>query len=203
MAMASMHRSMVVSLVWTNALLLLVAFVISDDSTNTQVLADINKYRESAGVPLLQYNPGAACMANQVAQQYKNTQCNNVTEADTSPGLESDFPNYLDLLNACKLALLNTTGGQVLADCIPVADLSSAAAIATQNFTLSQEYQKYINMSDYTSAGVGSYNVWFVLVLATNTSSGNYAETNAAQSPYSISCFMSVLLGLTGVLLSV
>eukprot|EP01018_Ginkgo_biloba_P005579 Gb_16655 [translate_table: standard] len=148
---------------------------IADDSLNNQVLENVNKFRQEMKLPILTENTNAACLAQQMAEQFKGQPCTNATGEDTVPGTEPQLPNYPQLLDHCHLNISDTRDGVVLPDCVP----NSNPDIASQNIT-GLQYLQYVNDTKYVSAGVGSADSWFVLVLATNTTGGNFQAFNKA-----------------------
>eukprot|EP00249_Psilotum_nudum_P034397 c53401_g1_i1 orf=273-875(+) len=153
----------------------------ADDGANSQLLNDINQYRtQVVGISALSSNTGASCMAEKVLTKFKGTACTNSTGVDTVLGQEQQFPEYPDWVSTCKLAVESTHDGQILPECVPGNDLSQSAKVASYNYTHSQD-SEYINDTKYTSAGVASVDNWFVLILATNASTGDYQQTGGAQ----------------------
>ena len=138
-------------------------------------MENINKFRQDAKLPVLTENENAACLAEQIAEQFKGQSCNNATGEDTVPGTEPQFPNYPQLLDSCHLNISNTRDGVILPDCVP----DSNSTIAYHNYTtLTSQYFQYLNDSKFVSAGVTLEDSWFVLVLATNTTSGSFQTYN-------------------------
>lgn len=146
----------------------------ADDSTNI-LLENINKFRQNKTLPVLTENKNAACLAEEIANQFKGQSCNNATGEDTVPGTEPQFPNYPQLLESCHLNISNTRDGVILPDCVP----DSNPSIAYQNYTvLTSQYFQYMNDTKFVSAGVALEDNWFVLVLATNTTTGSFQTYN-------------------------
>ena len=83
--------------------------------------------------------------------------------------------------------------------CVPAGtSAATAPKLAAANVTMSQAYTAYVNDSKFVSAGVGSVgNQWFVLVLATNSSGGNFVNQDLDPS-HAVS--LSVGLGCISVL---
>jgi len=146
----------------------------SDVAVNT-LLEDINKFRQERKLPVLTENENAACLAEQIAEQFKGQSCNNATGEDTVPGNEPQFSNYPQLLDSCHLNISNTKDGVILPDCVP----DSNPAIAFNNYTVvTSQYFQYVNDTKFVSAGVALEDSWFVLVLATNTTGGSFQTYN-------------------------
>ncbi|CAO2821856.1 unnamed protein product [Amaranthus hypochondriacus] len=158
----------------TNFLLLLFVTIVlsnlqvrSDDEDD--LLQGINKYRASQNLTTLTKNENAACLAEEIAEQYKNQPCTNSTGANTVPGTENQFPNYPELLAHCNLNISNTRDGMIMPACVP----NLEPGLVLTNFTKSQ-YSGSLNESTYTGAGIGSDGNWIVVVLTTNSSTGSY-----------------------------
>jgi hypothetical protein len=47
------------------------------------------------------------------------------------------------------------------------------------NYTKYSHFTKYLNNSKYTIAGVGSEDDWMVLIISTNTSSGDFSSASS------------------------
>ncbi|KAH9298681.1 hypothetical protein KI387_030363, partial [Taxus chinensis] len=90
-------------------------FVIADSSE--KLLANINKFRQDMKLPVLTQNGNAACLAEQIVNQFESQVCSNSTGEDTVPGTEPQFPNYPQLLDNCHLTISDTKDGIVLPDC--------------------------------------------------------------------------------------
>ncbi|KAK1317262.1 putative GPI-anchored protein [Acorus calamus] len=149
-------------------ILLLSPSAISADSSS-QLLQGLNSYRASLNLSSLTENDNAACLANQLADQFKDDTCSNTTGSDTVPGTEVQLPNYPNLLDHCHLNISDTKDGQVMPACVP--DLVSDLVLS--NFTKSQ-YTLYLNDSQYVGAGIASKGNWVVVVLTTNTAGGSF-----------------------------
>lgn len=164
-----------------------------DDAS--QLLAAINQYRTSViNITGLSPNAGATCLAKQVLTHYENTACTNSTGLDTVPGQEQDYPNFPNWLSSCNIPIDNAKDGQILPDCVPAAS-TSVVDTAFSNYTHSSG-ASYINETSYVSAGAAFANDWFVLVLATNSSTGSYQQTSGASlSPASLIFLLCSILG--------
>ncbi|XP_072976314.1 uncharacterized GPI-anchored protein At5g19250-like [Typha angustifolia] len=183
--------------------LFLLAFLLHcarSDDTSTQLLQGINSYRASLNLSSLTENQNAACLAEQLAKQFKGNACSNSTGSDTVPGTEQQFPNYPDFLNSCHLNATVTQDAAVMPACIPglVPDL------VLSNFTKSQ-YNQNLNGSQFVGVGIADEGNWVVVVLSTNTPSGNFAPASDSSWAVSISpcCqLMLLFLGLISLLIS-
>lgn len=114
-------------------------------------------------------NDNAECLADEVAEQFKNQPCTNSTGANTVPGTEPQLANYPTLLTKCHLNVSNTRDGVVLPACVPNLDSS----LVLTNFTRSQ-YSEYLNDTKFTGVGIGSEDNWIVVVLTTSTPEGSF-----------------------------
>lgn len=167
-----------------------------DDSS--QLLSGINAYRTELGKPALTENKGATCLAKLVITQFVTTACSNATGLDSVQ--EANYPNFSSWLDTCNIPLDRVKDGQMLPDCVPAADTSNAVSIAVENYTRAS-VDTYINDTVYTSAGVASSKEWFVLILATNSSTGNYQQQTSGASP--IRASLMVLYFILGPLIAV
>lgn len=121
-------------------------------------------------------NDNADCLAEEIAEQFKNQPCTNSTGAYTVPGTEPQLSNYPTLLTKCHLNVSNTRDGAVMPACVP----NLVPSLVLANFTQSQ-YSENLNDTKYTGIGVGSDGNWIVVVLTTSTPEGSYADaTNNA-----------------------
>ncbi|MQL73776.1 hypothetical protein Taro_006138 [Colocasia esculenta] len=176
----------------TSAFLLIAAvslfYSARSQDTSSQLLQGINSYRTFLNLSTLTENQNAACLADQVAQQFKDQGCTNTTGANTVPGTNEQFPNFPDLLAHCHLDPLVTQDGQILPACVP--GLTPSLVLA--NFTKSQ-YNQFLNDTSYTGAGIASEGNWIVLVLSTNTSQGNFATVEGGSAILEASVRYSLL----------
>ncbi|KAL2922535.1 hypothetical protein RDABS01_014026 [Bienertia sinuspersici] len=140
-----------------------------------KLLQGINKYRTSLNLTTLTKNENAACLAEQIADQYKEQPCTNSTGSNTVPGTENQFPNYPEFLAHCHLNITNTRDGMIMPACVPNLD----PTLVLYNFTKSQ-YSGDLNDTSYTGAGIASEGNWIVVVLTTNSSSGSFESFNNA-----------------------
>ncbi|XVF38162.1 hypothetical protein REPUB_Repub20aG0076400 [Reevesia pubescens] len=150
--------------------------VFCDSDEEDNLLKGINSYRASINLTSLTKNDNAECLADELADQFKNQPCTNSTGANTVPGTEPQFANYPDLLAKCHLNVSITRDGAVMPACVP----NLVPSLVLTNFTQSQ-YTDNLNDTKYTGVGVGSDGDWIVVVLTTGTPEGSYAPaTNAA-----------------------
>ncbi|KAJ1423769.1 F-box-like domain superfamily [Sesbania bispinosa] len=157
----------------------------------------INKYRASLNLKALTTNENADCLADKIADQFKNQPCTNTTGANTVPGTEPQFSNYPDLLTKCHLAISNTRDGTVMPSCVP----GLVPSLVLTNFTQSL-YSDSLNDTKYTGIGIGSEDNWIVVVLTTDTPAGNFApySSNGANLISKIGliyCSMLLILSIT------
>ncbi|XP_004496769.1 uncharacterized GPI-anchored protein At3g06035-like [Cicer arietinum] len=159
------------------AILLINSPVKCDDDEKDNLYQGINKYRSSLNLKALTKNKNADCLADKIADQFKNQLCTNTTGANTVPGTEPQFSNYPNLLAKCQLAISDTRDGTVMPACVP----GLASSLVLANFTKSL-YSENLNDTKYTGIGIGSEDNWIVVVLTTDTPTGNFApySSNAA-----------------------
>ncbi|KAG8499783.1 hypothetical protein CXB51_006557 [Gossypium anomalum] len=180
-------------------LLLSILFIISpvfcDNDEEDDLLKGINSYRASLNLTSLTTNENAECLADELAEEFKNQPCTNSTGANTVPGTEPQFANYPNILAKCHLNVSVTRDGAVMPACVP----NLAPSLVLTNFTQSQ-YSENLNETKYTGIGIGSEGDWIVVVLTTNTAEGNYATatttatTSAANQVSEISIIYHLLL---------
>lgn len=147
----------------------------------------INNYRTSLSLSALASNENAECLADGVAEQFKNQPCTNTTGSNTVLGTEPNFPNYPKILAKCHLNLSNTRDGIVLPACVPKLD----PTLVLTNFTKSQ-YSDYLNDSKFTGAGIGSENDWIVAVLTTSTPEGSFVPATNDNVGVSAASFLNI-----------
>ncbi|XP_027361982.1 uncharacterized GPI-anchored protein At5g19250-like isoform X2 [Abrus precatorius] len=189
MAMALFHFSLLISLLLSSILLSNTA------GEEDDLYQGINKYRQSLNLTSLTMNDNANCLAEEIADQFKNQPCTNDTGANTVPGTEPQFSNYPDLLNKCHLNISNTRDGSVMPACVP----GLVPSLVLANFTQSL-YSDSLNDSKYTGIGIGSDDNWIVVVLTTNTPEGSfvpetYNGANLISKIRFIYCLMLLLVG--------
>jgi len=124
-------------------------------------------------------NDNAECLAEEIADQFKNQPCTNTTGSNTVPGTEPQFPNYPSLLAKCHLNVSNTRDGAVMPACVPHLDPS----LVLTNFTRTP-YSDNLNDTKFTGAGIGSDGNWIVVVLTTSTPEGSYVTSKTDGSDY-------------------
>nr|AFK48797.1 unknown [Medicago truncatula] len=59
--------------------------------------------------------------------------------------------------------------------CVPKLDQDDLFS----NYTKNSHFTKYLNNSKYIIAGVGSEDDWMVLIISTNTTSGDFSSANS------------------------
>ncbi|CAA0829150.1 Uncharacterized GPI-anchored protein [Striga hermonthica] len=162
--MASLSKLLLLSLLFQAILI-----VKCDDDDEDRLVRAINQYRTSLNLTALNHNERAECLASELADEFRGQPCTNTTGSNTIPGAESQFPNFPRLLTECHLNSTTIRDGQILHACVPGLD----PAVVLSNFTRSQ-YAVYLNGTQYTGIGAGSEDNWIVVVLTTNTSTGDY-----------------------------
>ncbi|GKV19555.1 hypothetical protein SLEP1_g29796 [Rubroshorea leprosula] len=149
--------------------------VICDTDEDDDLFQRINSYRASLNLTTLTRNENAECLADEMAEQFKNQPCTNSTGANTVPGTETQLSNYPTLLTKCHLNVSNTRDGAVLPACVP----NLVPSLVVSNFTQSQ-YSENLNDTKYTGIGIGSEGNWMVVVLSTSTPEGSFATDTSA-----------------------
>ncbi|KAL9232829.1 hypothetical protein vseg_007894 [Gypsophila vaccaria] len=149
--------------------------LVKSDDEEDNLLQGINKYRTSLNLTTLTKNENAACLAEQIAEQFKGRPCTNTTGSNTVPGTEDQFPNYPDFLSHCHLNLTDTKDGEVMPACVPKLDPS----LVLTNFTKSQ-YSGYLNQSTFTGVGISSEGDWIIVVLSSGSSGGSFEDAKSA-----------------------
>ncbi|XP_020108851.1 uncharacterized GPI-anchored protein At5g19250-like [Ananas comosus] len=172
----------------------LLGFAESDDMS-TQLLKGINDYRAGLNLSSLTENSNAACLAEQLAKQFKGQECSNTTGSDTVPGTEEQFPNYMDFLNHCHLNATVTQDAEVMPACVP----GLTPDLVLTNFTKSQ-YNEYLNDTKYAGVGIADEGNWVVVVLSTDTPTGNFSPASGSSWAAAISPCHQLLLLLLGCL---
>ncbi|XVF63189.1 hypothetical protein PTKIN_Ptkin09bG0068100 [Pterospermum kingtungense] len=159
------------------SILFLNSSVFCDSDEEDNLLKGINSYRASLNLTTLTKNDNAECLADELADQFKNQPCTNSTGANTVPGTEPQFANYPNLLAKCHLNVSNTRDGAVMPACVP----NLVPSLVLTNFTQSQ-YSESLNDTKYTGVGIGSDGDWIVVVMTTGTPEGSFvpATTSAA-----------------------
>lgn len=143
----------------------------------------INSYRTSLNLTALTKNDNAECLAEKLADQFKDQPCTNTTGANTIPGTENQLPNFPTLLEKCHLNVTNTRDGEIMPACVP----NLVPSLVLSNYTQSALYSGSLNNTKYTGIGIGSEKNWIVAILTTSTPEGGYAPASSdnAASPSS------------------
>ncbi|XP_030536126.1 uncharacterized GPI-anchored protein At3g06035 [Rhodamnia argentea] len=166
------------------------------DSEEDNLLQGINGYRTSLNLTALTKNDKAECLAEEIADQFKNQPCTNTTGADTVPGTEPQFSNYPTLLANCHLNVSITRDGAIMPACVP----NLVPTLVLSNFTQSQ-YSGNLNDSKYTGIGISSEKDWMVVILTTNTPEGSYSAVQSASLILKSSFIYQLLFLLVGLVL--
>ncbi|XP_030957789.1 uncharacterized GPI-anchored protein At5g19250-like [Quercus lobata] len=141
-----------------------------DATAEKYLLEDLNLYRMSLNLPNFTENRNAACLANNIASQLKNETCKNAFRYSSTLGTKPNVTEYDKLMDGCDIKENNTVQGVILPVCVPRLD----PFLVLSNYTTPQ-YAKYLKDSNYTGTGIGSEDNWMVVVLSTNTSTGNFS----------------------------
>ncbi|KAL0876472.1 hypothetical protein Bca101_026177 [Brassica carinata] len=145
--------------------------VVSLKSTDEKdiLLKGINDYRTSLNLTTLTHNNNAECLADELADQFKNQPCTNTTGPASVPGSQPGFPDFPKFLTKCRLNPTATRDGEIMPACVPNLD----ATLVLSNFTKSR-YNKNLNDSKFTGIGIASDDNWIVVILTTNTTEGGF-----------------------------
>lgn len=160
-----------------SSILLMNRPVLADHDKEDNLLQGINAYRTSLNLTTLTANENAECLANEIADQFKNQPCTNTTGANTVPGTEPQFSNYPQLLAKCDLNISNTRDGAIMPACVP----NLVPSLVLSNFTQSQ-YSENLNDTKYTGVGIGSDGNWIVVVTTTSTPEGSFSPSQGTDS---------------------
>ncbi|XP_050380761.1 uncharacterized GPI-anchored protein At5g19250-like [Argentina anserina] len=200
--MASLIRLCFFVLLIIQVTFLFSALVHSDkEADEDDILQGINSYRRSISLPALIKHDKADCLAGEIADDIQDQPCSSRTNgAAISPATTStDIPSLANNLNKCKIDVNSTVDGVIMPVCVPKA----VSTLVLTNYTNSQRYAKFLNNSRFTGVGIGTEEDWTVVVLATSTTTGDFA--NAAGSLVSrvatAYCLVSFMLGLWLILL--
>ncbi|KAM7485580.1 hypothetical protein LguiA_001589 [Lonicera macranthoides] len=191
--MASLQSNIILSLLLLHSIILLNHTAKSDDEEDS-LLQGINSYRTGFNLTALSKNDKAECLADELADQFKNQPCTNTTGINTVPGTEPQFPNFPNMLAKCQLNVTTTRDGVILPACVP----NLVPSIVLTNFTQT-EYSNYLNDTKFTGAGIGSDNNWIVLILTTDTPEGNYMTgTTSGNSVFKVGVNFGLVFLLMG-----
>ncbi|KAG7026251.1 putative GPI-anchored protein, partial [Cucurbita argyrosperma subsp. argyrosperma] len=133
----------------------------------------INSYRASLNLTALVENDNAECLAEKIADKFKNQPCTNTTGSNTISGTEPQFDDYPNLLAKCNLNISNTRDGTIMPACVP----NRVPDLVLTNFTKSQ-YSGKLNDTKYTGIGIGTEDDWVVVVLTTSTADGSFVPAS-------------------------
>ena len=134
------------------------------------LLHDINTYRKVLNLPELKELGKMSCLADEIADDLDDqyNKCEDFVD-------DSKIPDIQDNLKKCKINMNTTKDGVIMPVCVPNLDHDALLS----NYTKSNRFTMYLNNSKYTVAGVGSDDDWMVLVISTNTSSGDFSSATS------------------------
>ncbi|KAK2403064.1 putative GPI-anchored protein [Trifolium repens] len=141
----------------------------------TDLLHDINTYRKVLNLPVLEKANKPSCLANKIANNLEDKQCLDFHNYYPSPGSNPKIPNFQKSVEKCKININTTKDGVIMPVCVPKLDQDNLFS----NYTKYSHFTKYLNNSKYTIAGVGSEDDWMVLIISTNTSSGDFSYASS------------------------
>ena len=175
--MASLIKLCFFFLLFIQATLLLSPLVHSDREANEDdILQGINSFRRSLSLPALIKHDKADCLAGEIADDIQDQPCSSRTNgASISPAsVSTDLPSLPSNLIKCKIDVNSTVDGVIMPVCVPKA----VATLVLTNYTSSPHYAKFLNDSRFTGVGVGTEDDWTVVVLATSTRTGSFANAS-------------------------
>lgn len=145
------------------------------DDDEEDLLHDINIYRKVLNLPPLEKSDKAFCLAERIADDLEDKKCDEFGGYYPVPGSNPKIPNFQKSVSKCKINTNTTKDGVIMPVCVHELDRDALFS----NYTKSNRYTKYLNNSKYKIAGVGSENDWMVLIISTNTSSGDFSSATS------------------------
>ncbi|KAF8388048.1 hypothetical protein HHK36_026714 [Tetracentron sinense] len=168
-----------ISLFVLSLAILLLSHPVKCDDEDDKLLDDINNYRTSLKLSVLADNDNADCIAEEIADQLKKQPCTKSTGANSAPGTELQFSNFIPQLDKCHLNITSTKDGIILSVCVPELEQDRDRDLVLSNFTHTK-HSRYLNSTKYSGAGIGSEEDWIVVILTTNTPHGSFESENGA-----------------------
>ncbi|XP_057423196.1 uncharacterized GPI-anchored protein At5g19250-like [Lotus japonicus] len=163
------------------------------------LLHDINTYRKIFNLPVLEKRSKLSCLAEKIADDLDDLEDEKCENFYPAPGSYSKLPNFEKSVSKCKINLNTTSGGVVMPVCVPKLDPDYLFS----NYTKSSRFNKYLNNSRYTIAGVGSEDNWMVLIISTDTASGDFSSaTSLLSEAWTSHCMLLAFFSVLVVLLS-
>ncbi|KAL0558353.1 hypothetical protein IC582_002915 [Cucumis melo] len=172
--------------------------VVLCDVKDDNILSAINKYRQSKNLSEFSYNKNAACLAGKLVYKLRDEPCSSAENFNKEISSETKLADFPKLLRKCHIAYNSSIDGIILPSCVPGLDPTSV----TSNYTHSHDAE-YINDQNYTGAGVGTIeDAWVVLILSTNTSTGNYDSSGSSSLVVAGGGRVGVMVALLGMFVS-
>ncbi|XP_023516540.1 uncharacterized GPI-anchored protein At5g19250-like [Cucurbita pepo subsp. pepo] len=163
------------------------------DVKDTEILNAINNYRQSKHLSNLTHNKNAACLASRFVYKLRDEPCSSPDDFHKEINSENTLADFLKLLKKCHIAYNSTVDGIMLPACVPHLDPKSVSS----NYTKSRDVE-YISSKNFTGAGVGTSDDWIVLVLSTNTSTGNFANGGSSSLVVARGGCIGIMVGFLG-----
>lgn len=117
----------------------------------------------------------AFCLADKIADGLEDKNCEEFRNYYPVPGKNDKIPNFEKSVHKCKININTTQDGVIMPVYVPKLDKDDAFS----NYTKKSHFTKYLNDSKYTIAGVGSDHDWMVLIISTNTTSGDFSSASS------------------------
>jgi hypothetical protein len=142
--------------------------------TKYDMLHGINTYRKTLNLPILEESYKASCLAMKIAYDLEDKHCEDFHDFYPLPGINSKIPNFQRSVKKCDININTTRDGIIMPVC--VSKMREADLISS--YTKNSRFTPYLNNSKYTIAGVGHDLDKMVLIIGTNTASGDFSSAS-------------------------
>ncbi|CAL5208575.1 unnamed protein product [Lathyrus oleraceus] len=139
------------------------------------LLHDINVYRKLLNLPVLERTNKPSCLADKIADDLEDKNCEDFRNYYPIPGRNDKIPNFEKSVEKCKININTTKDGVIMPVYVSKLDQDDVFS----NYTKKSHFTKYLNDSKYTIAGVGSDDDWMVLIISTNSTSGDFSSASS------------------------